>query len=137
MPPLARDARALAGSLDGFCGGRAADAAGIRGRRARGPGLSNRQIAAALHISERTAENHVQHILTKLGLQNRTQVAAWAAGNQLACGRFGLWAGLEGPLRDDPEGSVSYGRVLGLDGQIPQLGQRIGVVAPPLYGECE
>ena len=38
-------------------------------------GLTNRQIAAALHISERTAENHVQHILTKLGLQNRTQIA--------------------------------------------------------------
>jgi DNA-binding NarL/FixJ family response regulator len=67
-----------------LCGGRAADAAGIRGRRARGPGFSNRQLAAALHISERTAENHVQHILTKLGMQNRTQVAAWAAGNQLA-----------------------------------------------------
>lgn len=38
-------------------------------------GLTNRQIAAALHISERTAENHVQHILTKLGLHTRTQIA--------------------------------------------------------------
>jgi DNA-binding NarL/FixJ family response regulator len=43
-------------------------------------GLSNRQIAAVLHISERTAENHVQHILTKLALQNRTQVAAFMSG---------------------------------------------------------
>ena len=41
-------------------------------------GLTNRQIAAALHISERTAENHVQHILVKLGLHTRTQIAAWA-----------------------------------------------------------
>ena len=41
-------------------------------------GLSNREIAAALVISERTAQNHVQHILGKLGLANRAQVAAWA-----------------------------------------------------------
>ena len=32
-------------------------------------GLTNRQIAAAAHISERTAETHVQHILDKLGLR--------------------------------------------------------------------
>ncbi|WP_350276942.1 LuxR C-terminal-related transcriptional regulator [Kribbella sp. HUAS MG21] len=42
-------------------------------------GLSNRGIAAALVISERTAQNHVQHILGKLGFVNRAQVAAWAA----------------------------------------------------------
>jgi non-specific serine/threonine protein kinase len=40
-------------------------------------GLSNREIAAALTISPRTAESHVEHILTKLGLANRTQAAAW------------------------------------------------------------
>jgi DNA-binding CsgD family transcriptional regulator/tetratricopeptide (TPR) repeat protein len=43
-------------------------------------GLSNRQIAAALVVSERTAENHVQHILTKLGFAKRSQIAAWIAG---------------------------------------------------------
>jgi DNA-binding CsgD family transcriptional regulator len=42
-------------------------------------GRSNREIAAALVISERTAQNHVQHILGKLGFANRAQVAAWAA----------------------------------------------------------
>ena len=41
-------------------------------------GLSNRQIAAELTITERTAENHVEHILTKLGFRSRVQVAAWA-----------------------------------------------------------
>jgi len=41
--------------------------------------LTNRQIAALMHISERTAESHVQHILTKLALTNRTQVAARVA----------------------------------------------------------
>jgi len=44
-----------------------------------GRGLTNRQIADVLHVAERTAENHVQHILTKLGFHNRSQIAAWAA----------------------------------------------------------
>lgn len=43
-------------------------------------GMTNKQIATALFISERTAENHVQHILTKLDLANRTQLATWLAG---------------------------------------------------------
>ncbi|TNC24136.1 hypothetical protein FG385_18935 [Amycolatopsis alkalitolerans] len=42
-------------------------------------GLTNRQIGAAVHISERTAENHVQHILTKLGFTTRAQIATWVA----------------------------------------------------------
>jgi class 3 adenylate cyclase/DNA-binding CsgD family transcriptional regulator len=41
-------------------------------------GLSNQQIAAALVISERTADGHVSNILGKLGLASRTQVAVWA-----------------------------------------------------------
>ncbi len=40
-------------------------------------GLSNREIVERLTLSERTAQNHVQHILTKLGLPNRAQVAVW------------------------------------------------------------
>ena len=42
-------------------------------------GLTNRELAARLVIAERTAENHVQHILVKLGLSNRSQLAVWAA----------------------------------------------------------
>ena len=42
-------------------------------------GLTNRQIAARLVISERTAGNHVAHILTKLGFTSRSQIAAWCA----------------------------------------------------------
>jgi non-specific serine/threonine protein kinase len=49
-----------------------------------GQGLSNRQIAGALTIAERTAENHVEHILTKLGFHSRAQIAAWAAQQGLA-----------------------------------------------------
>jgi DNA-binding NarL/FixJ family response regulator len=43
-------------------------------------GLTNKEIGQHLYLSERTAENHVQHILTKLGLRNRSQIAAWASG---------------------------------------------------------
>ena len=43
-------------------------------------GLTNRQIAERLVISERTAQNHVQHILAKLGFTTRSQIAAWRAG---------------------------------------------------------
>ena len=40
-------------------------------------GLTNKDIAARLYLSQRTAQNHVQHILTKLGVSNRTQIATW------------------------------------------------------------
>ncbi|MEU6558285.1 ATP-binding protein [Nocardia nova] len=42
-------------------------------------GLTNKQIAARLVISHRTAEGHVEHIRTKLGFTSRAQIAAWAA----------------------------------------------------------
>jgi DNA-binding NarL/FixJ family response regulator len=42
-------------------------------------GFTNKQIGESLFVSERTAENHVQHILTKLGLANRAHIAAWAS----------------------------------------------------------
>ena len=41
-------------------------------------GQTNREIAAALVISERTADAHVQNILNKLGFSSRAQIAAWA-----------------------------------------------------------
>ena len=42
-----------------------------------GQGFTNREIAERLVLSERTAQNHVQHILTKLALSNRSQIALW------------------------------------------------------------
>ncbi|NKQ54259.1 LuxR family transcriptional regulator [Amycolatopsis sp. K13G38] len=40
-------------------------------------GLTNREIAAKLVISHRTADAHVEHILAKLGFRSRTQIARW------------------------------------------------------------
>ncbi|MBY8863371.1 protein kinase [Nocardia sp. CA2R105] len=40
-------------------------------------GLTNKQIATKLVISQRTAGGHVEHILTKLGFTSRAQIAAW------------------------------------------------------------
>jgi predicted ATPase/DNA-binding CsgD family transcriptional regulator len=49
-------------------------------------GDSNREIARALGISERTAENHVKHVRTKLGVRSRAAVASWAAEHGLSAG---------------------------------------------------
>jgi DNA-binding CsgD family transcriptional regulator/class 3 adenylate cyclase len=45
-------------------------------------GLSNREIAGRLYLSERTVDNHVHHILDKLGFDSRVQVATWLARNE-------------------------------------------------------
>ena len=44
-----------------------------------GRGLTNRQIATTAHISERTVETHVGHVLAKLGFTRRSEIAAWVA----------------------------------------------------------
>jgi DNA-binding CsgD family transcriptional regulator len=49
-------------------------------------GLTSREIAAELVISERTAETHVSNILGKLGVGSRAQIAAWAVEHGLAGG---------------------------------------------------
>ncbi|NMM90873.1 LuxR family transcriptional regulator [Rhodococcus sp. SRB_17] len=41
-------------------------------------GLTNKAIAEQLFISPRTAQGHVEHVLTKLGFTSRTQIAAWS-----------------------------------------------------------
>ena len=45
-------------------------------------GWSNRQIAQALVLSERTVDTHVRHMLSKLGLVSRAQIAAWFVDQQ-------------------------------------------------------
>jgi predicted ATPase/DNA-binding CsgD family transcriptional regulator len=45
-------------------------------------GLTNREIASRLVISQRTVESHVDHVLAKLGMTSRAQVAGWVADQQ-------------------------------------------------------
>jgi DNA-binding NarL/FixJ family response regulator len=46
-------------------------------------GLTNREIARSLRISYETVKEHVQHILQKLGVSDRTQAAVWAVRKKL------------------------------------------------------
>ncbi len=47
-----------------------------------GDGMSNREIAEKLGVAEKTVKNHITALLSKMGLQRRTQVAAWVAGQR-------------------------------------------------------
>ncbi|MEU4831825.1 LuxR C-terminal-related transcriptional regulator [Streptosporangium sp. NPDC023615] len=47
-------------------------------------GLSNKDIATALTIARRTAEGHVEHIMTKLGFHSRAQIAVWTGDRNRA-----------------------------------------------------
>ncbi|HEX4215535.1 MAG TPA: tetratricopeptide repeat protein [Candidatus Dormibacteraeota bacterium] len=49
-------------------------------------GLTDREIAARLFISPRTAEGHVRQIRNKLGLGNRAELASWATRRQRSAG---------------------------------------------------
>jgi DNA-binding NarL/FixJ family response regulator len=46
-------------------------------------GYTNRRIAETLSLSEKTARNHLSHILDKLGLSRRSEAAVYAVEHQL------------------------------------------------------
>ncbi|MFI7113216.1 response regulator [Nonomuraea sp. NPDC050227] len=52
--------------------------------RAVAAGRSNREIAAALHISLSTVKGHISAILDKLGIRNRVEIIVWAWENGVA-----------------------------------------------------
>jgi tetratricopeptide (TPR) repeat protein len=72
------EARAVARERFGGLTGRECEIAGQIAM-----GHSNREIAEALFLSERTIAVHVANVLGKLGFSSRTQVAAWATANGL------------------------------------------------------
>jgi DNA-binding NarL/FixJ family response regulator len=47
-------------------------------------GLTSQEIATRLGIAKRTADAHAEHIMTKLGVHSRAQVAAWVERNRAA-----------------------------------------------------
>jgi DNA-binding NarL/FixJ family response regulator len=49
-------------------------------------GRSNREIARALHVSEKTVKAHVSSVLAKLGVQDRTQAALFAVRHERGTG---------------------------------------------------
>ena len=58
--------------------GRGTPSAGFRGRR---------PSSTALHITERTFEHHVAHVLDKLGVPSRVQIATWVVGQRRVASR--------------------------------------------------
>ena len=83
--PYVGDAHALAMSIRRFLGlpaprRRAAPTLTPRQREVAAlvtDGLTNREIAARLYITERSAESHVERIRDRLGFRSRSQIAAW------------------------------------------------------------
>jgi pimeloyl-ACP methyl ester carboxylesterase/DNA-binding CsgD family transcriptional regulator len=83
--PYVGDAVALATSIRRFCGlrsPRVGSAAVLTARQEQvarlvAQGLTNREIAAALTITERSAESHLERIRDRLGFRSRAQLAAW------------------------------------------------------------
>jgi DNA-binding CsgD family transcriptional regulator len=71
-PALPRPKQPSAGERPGALTGREEEVASLVAR-----GLTNRQIASELSISEHTASTHVRKILKKLNLHSRSQLTAW------------------------------------------------------------
>jgi two-component system, NarL family, response regulator DevR len=67
-----------------MCGCRTGTVSRSAGKSARvleliGEGLTNRQISERMFLAEKTVKDYVSSLLTKLGMQRRTQAAAFAA----------------------------------------------------------
>jgi len=69
-------------------GRRAANPGGLSDReievlRLAAKGLSTKVIAEQLYISPKTADHHIQHVYTKIGVSTRAAAALWAAQNSV------------------------------------------------------
>ena len=77
--PAPRPAKAVTAADDAF----ELSARELEVARLVADGLSNPAIASALFVSVATVKTHVSHILAKLGLDSRTQLASWVAVHDL------------------------------------------------------
>ena len=98
---LGKRGRALRSEGRGFSVPEAVSYALADGRTAKGPltpreqqvatlvaeGLTSGEIGRRLKITERTAETHVEHVLMKLGLRSRAQVASWVTRDRAVSSR--------------------------------------------------
>src|ERR1700704_4134309 len=76
-------------------------------------GLTNRDIATRLVISDRTVETHVEHIRNKLGVRSRAQVATWTVTRgELDVRRDTMLIGTFSPLVAEPAARGSEHRVV-------------------------
>ena len=60
-------------------------------------GLVTKQVARRLGISVKTADNHIQHIYTKLGVTNRAAATRWAFDHDVVEAAAGGGSGGRGP----------------------------------------
>jgi len=84
MPADAARAQEMIDSLGGGRGPGGLSPREVEVLRLVARGRTNREIASALVISERTAVNHVSHIFDKLDVSNRAEASAWAIREGLA-----------------------------------------------------
>ena len=71
----AETARAELGRIAGRAAGEGLTPAELRVAELVARGSTNREVAAALFLAERTVETHLSHVYAKLGVRSRTELA--------------------------------------------------------------
>jgi len=95
-------------------------------------GLTNREIASRLFISERTAESHVEQLRGKLGFHTRSQVAAWVAAQGLATNGGAALADAPTPSAVEAPSREAHPALTRRRGHFAALG--VGLIAVLLTG---
>jgi predicted ATPase/DNA-binding CsgD family transcriptional regulator len=72
-------------------------------------GATTREISEQLFISAKTADNHIQHIYTKLGVTNRAAATRWALDREVVVRATETGTGWDGPSRFEAKGSRQDG----------------------------
>jgi DNA-binding CsgD family transcriptional regulator len=88
----------------GAISGRQASGDGLTAAEARvaelvADGRTNREVAAALYLTERTIESHLSRVYAKLGIRSRSELAAVWAGGELAAHRADKEHGIDSPAQ--------------------------------------